>query len=237
MPSYNSAETIFFSIQSVINQSYKNWELIVIDDCSKDRSIEIVLSFDDPRIKLIKLPSNTGVANARNEGIKFASGKYISFLDSDDIWFSEKLAKQVEKLSSGFDVICSNYGTFKNNPSELISIRKAPSIITHQAMLRSNFIGNLTGIYNSEKLGKFYQRPLGHEDYVMWLDITKVSNQALCIDEVLAAYRISNQSLSSNKFKAMKWQFFIYRNYLGFSFIRSSWYFLQYLFFALKKRG
>ncbi|HFZ8994078.1 TPA: glycosyltransferase family 2 protein [Citrobacter freundii] len=235
MPAYNSSKTIHASILSVLNQTITDWELIVIDDCSIDDTISIVESFNDQRIILIKNTQNIGVALSRNKGLKISKGKYISFLDSDDIWKRDKCEKQLKYLAAGFNIVCGNYYTFSSEDS-LLNVRRSPEIITYKDMLKSNFIGNLTGCYNSEVCGVLMQKIIGHEDYIMWLDLVSAYGPAYCIQDVLAGYRLSSSSLSAKKTKAMKWQWYIYRKYLDLSLIKASCLFFQYIIYALKKR-
>ncbi|WP_226888156.1 glycosyltransferase family 2 protein [Pectobacterium aquaticum] len=237
MPAYNSALTLRDSIKSVLNQSFRDFVLYVVDDCSSDETENIIKSYSDARVVYIKTDKNSGVANARNQGVKAASGKYITFLDSDDIWCEKKLEKQYHCFSNGFDVVCSNYKTFFE-VFDLNSgvIRRSPEYIVYSDMLKSNFIGNLTGAYNAERIGKVYQKSVGHEDYVMWLSIMRKTKVAYCIQEPLAYYRISGSSLSANKLKAMLWQWHIYRKEINLSLLSSFYFFLCYVFFSLKKR-
>ncbi|MEY1522732.1 glycosyltransferase family 2 protein [Providencia manganoxydans] len=234
MPVFNAEKTISESIKSILKQSYPHFVLYIINDSSTDNSKNIILSFNDSRIVYLETPENSGVAYARNVGIQNAAEKYIAFLDSDDLWLPNKLEHQLIKLQSGYDVVCSNYFTFNDHGN--LNIRKSPIIIKYSQMLKSNFIGNLTGTYNSTNLGKFFQKKIGHEDYVMWLEILKKSEKAFCVQEPLAKYRVSNSSLSSNKLKVIKWQWLIYRNVLKLSIPKSLFYFSHYLLNALNKR-
>ncbi|WP_354637538.1 glycosyltransferase family 2 protein [Morganella morganii] len=236
MPAYNAEKYISDSIDSVLNQSIQNFELIIIDDNSQDNTTNIINKYNDPRIVLIINSNNLGVSETRNIGISAANGKYIAFLDSDDIWLPHKLSLQIMCLNDGWDVVSSNYIAFESNADNKITERKSPSIISYSDMLKSNFIGNLTGIYNVQKIGKIYQKKSGHEDYIMWLEIIKKSKKAYCIQESLAKYRLHNSSLSSNKVKAIKWQWSIYRNELKLSLPKSIYYFSHYIINALKKR-
>ncbi len=236
MPAYNAEKYISDSIDSVLNQSIQNLELIIIDDNSQDNTTKIINKYNDPRIVLIINTNNLGVSETRNIGISAANGKYIAFLDSDDIWLPHKLSLQIMCLNDGWDVVSSNYIAFESNAGNKITERKSPSIISYSDMLKSNFIGNLTGIYNVQKIGKIYQKKSGHEDYIMWLEIIKKSKKAYCIQESLAKYRLHNSSLSSNKVKAIKWQWSIYRNELKLSLPKSIYYFSHYIINALKKR-
>ena len=236
MPVYKTIETIEQAVASVVTQSYDNWELIIInDDCPED-SCRVIANYltDDPRIVQINNSINHSVVISRNIGITHATGQIIAFLDSDDYWHSDKLERQVAKIEEGFDVVCSNYLRVKQN-SELIEVmhKKEFNLID---MLKSNQIGNLTGMYCCDRVGKIYQKKVGHEDYLMWLEIVKLAGIGYCVQEPLAYYRVSNKSLSSNKFRAMTWQWSIYRKQLNLGLIISLYFFLNYLFNALKKR-
>lgn len=237
MPAYNAEATIDESIRSVLEQTFVDFKLYIVDDGSTDNTRNIINGYIDPRVVCVEENKNSGVASARNIAVKMSLGKYISFLDADDIWKKDKLARQAYHFNEGFDVVCSNYESFyftvSGNGNKKI---KSPQIITYNEMLKSNFIGNLTGAYNVEKLGKFYQKKIGHEDYVMWLDIMKKAKRAYCIQEYLAYYRTSSSSLSGNKVKALLWQWNIYRNEVKLSLVSSCYFFLCYVFYALKKR-
>lgn len=235
MPLYNSSKYIEESITSVINQSFVFWCLYIVDDCSTDNSLSLVQSLaeKDSRIKIIKNSKNVGVAEARNIGIKMAMGKYIAFLDSDDQWSVNKLQSQVKVLESGYDVVCSNYSTFSESIGFTSSIRTFPREFTYTDMLTGNKIGNLTGVYNQERIGKVFQRQVGHEDYIMWLDVMSRTSKCFCVQDNLAYYRVSEKSLSGNKFKASLWQWNVYRKHLGLGVFKSAYYWHCYVFNAL----
>ncbi|MRF68176.1 glycosyltransferase [Escherichia coli] len=234
MPAYNAESTISDSINSVLNQTIKDFRLYIVNDFSTDSTSEIISNFNDNRIIILNNEKNEGVAFSRNQAIHHANGKYIAFLDSDDLWEPEKLEKQLDALTSGWDVVCSNYSTFKPNGD--MNIRHAPQVITYNDMLHSCYIGNLTGIYHAEKIGKFFQKRVGAEDYLMWLSILKKTHKAYCVQETLAKYRISELSLSGNKFTSAKWQWNIYRNELNFNILKSIYYFSHYTINAFLKR-
>ncbi|AJI54003.1 glycosyltransferase family 2 protein [Francisella philomiragia] len=237
-PSYNSEKYISNTIESVITQTYQNWEMIIVDDCSTDSSCDIAEKYTqkDTRIKLIKLNKNSGPAKARNRAIKEAKGRYISFLDSDDVWYSHKLEQQVQFMeSNNLSVTCSSYYTIDANGKKN-STRIVPEKILYSDMLKSNYIGNLTGIYDCIELGKIYADNVGHEDYTLWLKVVQKTKSVNTISEPLAEYRVLNSSTSSNKFKTLSWQWNIYRNILNLDVYRSSYYFICYVYYALKKR-
>lgn len=237
MPAYNAEATIKCSVYSVIGQTFSKFKLYIINDASTDCTEEIIRSFEDSRIVYIKNDYNIGVAESRNKGIKKCKGKYIAFIDSDDLWEPNKLELQYIHLNAGMDIVCSNYVTFSENPMRIKNKRIAPQYIRYNDMLKSNFIGNLTGIYNSDKLGKIYQKKIGHEDYVMWLELIKRAKCCYCVQEYLAKYRESNKSLSGNKLRAIVWQWSIYRKELNMGLISTIYYFSSYIYNGILKRN
>ncbi|WP_407731289.1 glycosyltransferase family 2 protein [Pseudocitrobacter faecalis] len=236
MPAYNSSSFIADSISSVVNQEFQDWHLYVIDDASTDSTADIVKAFLDERITYIYQQENKGVAITRNVGIEICSGDYIAFLDSDDIWEPSKLRLQIPYLEEGHDIVCSHYALFKDVPDNIIDIRTSPVRIDYSRMLRGNCIGNLTGIYNRSKLGRCLQKKCGHEDYLMWLELLNSTGHAICVQQVLARYRVASNSLSANKIKTASWQWRIYREYLRMNILKSAYYFVCYGFNSLVKR-
>jgi len=238
MPSYNSEKFIEESINSVLKQTYKNWKLLIIDDCSTDKSLDIIThySLKDNRIKSLKTKENSGPAKARNIGIENATGIYIAFLDSDDLWHNKKLQIQIDFMEkNNYYFSFTAYERFfeKTNKRKIFNIDKS---VSYLELLKTNSIGCLTVVYNAEKIGKRYFDSIAkHEDYVCWLKILKEFNTAHGIDEVLAYYRISEASFSSNKFKVMQYQWKIYREYENLSILKTIFYFLNYAFNGLKK--
>lgn len=146
-----------------------------------------------------------------------------------------KLDSQFKILESGCDVVCGNYKTFTSENAEEFSDRLFPEIFNYEDMLYGNKVGNLTGVYNQINLGKVYQENKGHEDYIMWLELIKRAKYAYCIQDILAYYRVSNNSLSGNKWRASKWQWSIYREHLGFGIFRSCQYWIGYAYNALRR--
>ena len=214
MPLYNCERYVEDSIKSVMEQTYSNWELIIVDDYSTDQSYILAqsLSENDTRIKLHQMQTNSGVAKVRNHGLSLALGKYIAFLDSDDMWLPTKLEKQIILMEENAILLSyTSYATIneKNETTGMFSVKKR---VTYHDMLKTSTIGTLTTVYNAEKLGKYYFQDIGHEDYVMKLQILKDIEYAEGIEEPLAKYRMTNNGLSGNKFKTALWQWKIYRD-------------------------
>ena len=238
MPAYNAEDFIAQAIESVVGQTHSDWELIIVDDCSTDRTVSIIESHAraDRRIVFLQHQQNQGVAATRNRALKVAQGAYIAFLDSDDYWLSHKLERQLGFMGEhGALICCSNYKRVDEQGNEL-GVVEPPHSIRYQDLLRSNFIGNLTGIYNANELGKVFFKPIAHEDYVAWLSVLKTGHHAYCIPEVLAYYRVYDQSTSSNKFKTISWQWKIYRDEEQLNFFHSLYLMCFYVFYALQKR-
>ena len=237
-PSYNSLKFIVQAIESVLSQTYQNWEMIIIDDCSPDNSNEIIEKYTkkDSRIKLIKLEQNSGPAVARNKGIEFTKGKYIAFLDSDDIWLPEKLEKQVQFMKDNYALLCySSYLIIDENSEEVGKFDIPKTKVSYKELLKTCIIGNLTAMYDAEKIGKFYMEDVGHEDYTLWLKILKKIDYAHGIEEPLAKYRVSRKSVSGNKVKSAMWQWKIYREIEKLNIFQSVYYFVQYAYHGVMK--
>ena len=233
-PLYNNANVIKETINSVCCQSYSNWELILVDDASSDQTVNVVKPFSesDLRIKLFKHSHNKGAAEARNLGTKMAKGSYIAFLDADDLWKANKLDLQVNQLKNNItDVSFGSYEWINSEGSPLGKNIYAIEQLTYKKLLKANYIGNLTGMYNSEKLGKIYTKDLKkRQDWLLWLEALRRSGRpAIGINETIAYYRITGGSLSSNKIALIKHNFNVYRKGLGFSILKSSFY--LFLFF------
>jgi glycosyltransferase involved in cell wall biosynthesis len=236
MPCFNAEKFIRQSIESVINQTYSNWELIIINDCSNDTSLKIINSYNDKRIKIINNLTNEGVSFSRNQGIKIAKGNFISFLDSDDIWHDDMLMTQLIYLNSGFDVCCSNYFIIDEKGKKIKEIKDI-EIIDSKSILKSNLIPNSSASYNAFTLGKFYQKNIGHEDYLMWLLMFKKSSKlkVIRVQKPLMLYRSHSKNLSHSKLKSAMWTLNIYYNELDFSLIHSLYYFSFYFTKGIKK--
>jgi teichuronic acid biosynthesis glycosyltransferase TuaG len=240
MPVYNAAGWLAHSIGSLRAQTFTDWELLAVDDGSRDDSLARLqaLAAEDARIRPLPMPANGGVAAARNAGIEAARGRWIAFLDSDDAWAPDKLARQVAHLRAhDLDIAYAAYRRVDEQGRALSEVRP-PARVDHAAMLRSNHIGNLTGIYD-RRLGSARFRKVGHEDYVFWLDLVRRAGRAECVpsDGPLAFYTVRGGSVSSNKLRAAGWQWRIYRDIEGIGVVRASGLMLAYVWHALRKRG
>ncbi|MBU3820666.1 glycosyltransferase [Flavobacteriaceae bacterium XHP0103] len=233
-PMYNSEAFISETIKSVINQTYTNWELLLIDDGSLDITIQVVTPFleEYPNIKLIQNKENLGAAISRNKGIQAAKGDYIAFLDADDMWKSKKLEKQIAFMeTNNCDMCFSSYDLINERGEPLNKMIKALKALSYHKLLKSNYVGNLTGIYNVKVLGKITSPDLmKRQDWLLWLKVLeKSSKPAFGIQEPLAYYRVRKDSLSSNKWDLLKYNYWVYKKGLGFSTLTSVYRMLIFL--------
>lgn len=231
-PCYNSERFISKTIESILNQTYPYWEMIIVDDGSQDNTRGIIEEYceQDSRIRLINLKENSGSATIpRNIAIKEAKGRYIAFIDSDDLWKPDKLEKQLSLFdTSNVAVVYSNYEKIDEFGNRCGRIIVAPQRCTYHQLLCGNVIGCLTGIYDTLKAGKQYFISAGHEDYILWLSILRKGYLAVNTQSCLAEYRIRKNSLSSNKVKVLPWVWNIYMNIEKLGYFRSSFYFVNY---------
>jgi glycosyltransferase involved in cell wall biosynthesis len=239
-PNYNGATYIASTIQSVINQTYTNWELIIVDDCSTDNSVDIIEEYirNDKRIKLYKMHKNNSLPSVpRNFGIEKASGDFIAFLDSDDLWLPDKLQEQIE-LANKKDaaVVYSYYEKIDHNGVRNNRIIRAPLSVNYKQLLKGDVIGCLTGMYSVNKLGKIYflHERCG-EDYILWLSILKKGYTAYAVPKVLALYRVGHSSISSNKLQTPQRTWKVYRKYEQLSLVKSIFCFIIYAIRGFRK--
>lgn len=214
-PAYNSSKYISQTIDSVQQQTYEKWELIIINDCSTDNTVEIVRRYQliDNRIKLIELKANSGIAKARNVGIQKANGRYIAFLDSDDIWLCQKLERQISYMKAKEIAFCfTGYRQFRDDSEQYGKLNKAENEITYKMLLKGNRIPCLTVIIDREYIKDLTLTNQAHEDYILWLDILKRGFKAYGLNEDLARYRVSGTSTSGNKMKSAMWTWRVYRD-------------------------
>lgn len=237
-PVYNSEEFLRETIDSVIAQTYQNWEHILVDDCSTDKSASIIKEYanKDSRIRYFKLTENSGAGLARNKAIEIAKGRYIAFLDSDDLWLSEKLEIQLQFMQSKNVVFSfSSYLQIDEHGEEVRKKVLANAHITYNRALKYNPVGCLTAIYDSKILGKCFM-PLirKRQDFALWLKILKRVD-GYGIMTPLAYYRLRRDSISSNKLNLIKYQWELYRHIEKLSFGKSVYYLLTSIIHSLMK--
>lgn len=234
-PLYNSEEYIAETIDSVLAQSYTNFEMIIIDDHSQDNSVNIVKSYTDLRIQLICMKENKGAGIARNKGIEAAKGRYIAFLDSDDLWLPHKLEKQTTFMRSRNLSFCfSSFYLMDDKGKCLKKYREALAKVDYNKMLQNNYIGCLTAIYDTRVLGKIYMTAhKKRQDWGLWLKILSKTKWAESIDEPLAYYRLGNKSLSQYKWNLIRPNYLFYREQVGFSFPESTIRIMLFIFYHI----
>ncbi|KAB8030663.1 glycosyltransferase family 2 protein [Fluviispira multicolorata] len=239
MPVYNSEKFLKKAIDSVLNQSYKNFELIIINDCSPDSSDEIIknIAYNEERIRYIKLDKNVGPGKARNIGIEKAIGRYISFLDSDDYYLENRLEKAFQFIKKyNYPIV---YTSFYKGDIHLNITGKfnPPKIMNYHKFLKHCVFLTGTVIYDTNIMGKvYYSETLKtSEDYVFYLNLLRNGNTAYCLNEALTIYRSTSNSVSSNKVKTALNQWKIYRKIEGLNIFRSLYYFIHYAILSSKK--
>lgn len=238
-PSYNSEKFIADTIASVQAQTWKNWEMIIVDDCSSDSTTSIIeeISKDDNRIKLKVFSVNSGPAIARNHAIEGASGKYITFLDADDLWFPDFIENSIQTIkSTGIPFVFSSYRRADEQLNFIYSDFIVPSRVTYFDILKTNSISCLTAFFDIETLGKKYM-PEVHkrQDMGLWLKYLKDIPYAHGIRQPKAIYRIRENSLSRKKSGLIKYQWEFYRNVEKLDIFRSSYYMMHWMWRGFMK--
>lgn len=239
MPAYNAEKYIEEAIQSVLKQTYTNWELIIVNDCSTDKTEQIAKKHQeqDKRIKLHSLPENQGVANARNIVLQNAVGRYIAFLDSDDMWVPEKLEKQLKFMKvNNYVFTYHQYRHFVSGDKvgEIVNI---PLKLDYKDALKGNSIGCLTVCLDKSKIKLFIMPAQKHEDYITWLNILKENEVvAYGLQQDLGRYRVDNKvSISANKFRSVIWTWKVYRESQKLNFMQSIYYMCFYIRLGVAK--
>lgn len=238
-PCYNAAPFIAQTIESVLSQTYPYWEMLIVDDCSSDGSLSIIEQYakKDSRIRYLQTNKPSGSPTLpRNVGIKEARGRYIAFLDSDDMWLPNKLSDQLKIFEeSEAAIVFSNYEKVNISGKRCGREIIAPCEVDYHLLLKGNCIGCLTAMYDTALTGKMFFKKIGHEDYVCWLSILKQGYKAQNTNTVTALYRVGDHSVSSNKLKAMCWQWNILRNEMNLPSYKAVYYFIHYMVRALAK--
>ena len=239
-PVYNAEKFIEQTIKSIQNQTYEKWELILVNDCSKDNSEAIIKEFSvaDSRIKYINLSTNIGEGGARNAGMDISNGRFIAFVDSDDLWKPEKLSTQLnfmKKNNIGFSF--TSYELINENGKRLKHKISAPKEMTYKKLLKNTIIGCSTTMLDRSIVGEF-RMPVSRlfVDHPTWFKLLKEGQKAYGLDVILTEYRIVKTSLSYNKAKEIKRKWKMYRITEGFGFWKSLYYCSWNILNAIKKR-
>lgn len=242
MPAYNSEKYIAETIKSVQAQTYENWELIIVDDCSTDKTVNIIRKFiyHDSRIKLILLDKNQGASQARNLSLDNTTGRFISYLDSDDLWKNNKLSRQIEFMKKNkFAFCCTSYEVINDTGKRLNKLIHIPTEINYNKYLRYNILQTVGIMIDVQQVDKRLLR-MPHirigEDAATWLQILKAGYNCYGLDENLAAYRRRKGSLSSNKLISIFYAWNLYRKIENLPFLYSVYCFIRYSLLAIYKR-
>jgi teichuronic acid biosynthesis glycosyltransferase TuaG len=241
MPTYNAGRFISESIESVIEQTYENWELLICDDGSIDNSVNIArrYSYLDERIKTLSNSYNKGASGARNTCLDAATGRYIAFLDADDLWFPNKLKLQIIFMKLNNYSFVFSYHEIMSEHGLFIHECKAPSSVNAMKMRTSNFISCLTVVYDSNVIGKVFQPEIRRRnDFALWLKILNGGKikRAYCLPVTTARYRTNSYGLSSNKTEALKYFKRCLLEFGGCNAFEGYVYSIIYLFIILLKK-
>ena len=232
-PTYNSAKYITETIHSVQQQTYQNWEMLIVDDCSTDNTVDLVQQFmeDDHRIHLIRMHKNSGASKARNEAIKLVQGDFMTFLDADDIWFPDFIQNSIQTIKqTGILFVFSSYRRSNEKLEFVYSDFIVPQKVTYTDILKTNSISCLTAFLEVKTLGvKLMPDILKRQDMGLWLKYLKEIPYAYGIQEPQAIYRIRENSLSRNKKALLKYQWQFYREVEHLSVVASAYYMVQWM--------
>ena len=241
MPVYNAERFLRYSIDSVLSQTYVDFELILVNDCSKDNSLMIMREYEqkDSRVKVFSNEQNRGVSYTRNFGVENASGEYIAFLDSDDMWTSDKLQKQFELIDKYPDTdICFSGSAFvdtEGNKSDYVF--SVPEKVIYKELLKQNVISCSSVLIKKEWLIKYpMQYDNMHEDFAVWLQVLRDNGVARAVNEPLLIYRVDKNSKSGNKFKSLLMGYRVYK-FMGINFFMRCYYMMFYIVRGIRKHG
>jgi glycosyltransferase involved in cell wall biosynthesis len=237
IPTFNSEKFIAEAIESVQNQSHKNWEIIIVDDASYDNTVPLINQMiqKDSRINLYKLDRNSGTGVARNTALKYVQGRYIAFLDADDLWKTDKLKKQLDFLQDkDIPFTFSSYDCIDEDGIPINKRVNPPQILSYRQLFFCNYIGNLTGIYDTHFFGKIPISPIRkRQDWMHWLTILKKIKKAQAVPESLAFYRVRQNSISASKVDLVKHNFAVYKEFHGYNWVVSISCMIVFLFTQL----
>lgn len=240
MPSYNAESFIAESIESVLHQTYPNWELIITDDCSSDHTPEIVQSYceQDSRINFSIAKEHTGIAGTRNQCLSRVKGRLVAFLDNDDLWYPEKLEKQVRFIiENNYSFIYSEYELMNEDGSPKGKTIKTAGVINYDKYLKNTIIGSGTIMIDTNKTGRLLMPDNAtSDDMALWCKLLKDGHQAYPMKEVLMKYRVRSNSASANKLKAAKDVWRVYRKQEKLPLFYALTCFCCYAYHAVIKR-
>lgn len=239
MPAYNAEPYIEDAIRSVMEQTVRDWELIVLDDCSGDETCAVAqrLAAEDGRIRLLRNAENMGVARTRNRGVDLCAGQYVALLDSDDVWHPDKLEKQLARMAqTGAELSYTSYAIVGADGKKVKADYLVPQQATFDQLLKQNVIGCST-VMMTARIAKAhpFNTDFYHEDYVLWLQLLRSGCKAAGCTEVLVDWRYIENSRSFDKRRAVRNRWRIYREYLGLSIPKSLWLIANYGAASLKK--
>lgn len=225
-PSYNSSKFLPDTIASVINQTFQDWEWIITDDKSSDNSVEILKSVQDCRMIIIEAEKNGGAGHARNLSLEKASGRFITFLDADDFWepyFLEEMVNFMKKENA--ELAYANYARCNEEMIPQIEDFKADKDVTFENILKTCRLSLLSSMYDSQRVGKeYFPEGSKREDHVMWLNLLKKIPVGKPLPKTMAKYRMHSTSVSRKKKNIVVDQYLVYKDFMGFSTVKSLYY-------------
>lgn len=238
-PTFNSSSHLPETIRSVVEQDFQSWEHLVVDDCSSDNTADLIREYAerDGRVRAYYLKENRGAAYARNVAIEQARGRYIAFIDSDDLWETDKLSKQLNLFkTTNASLVYGGY-YWLNDETGRRRVIKVPERITYGQLLNATVIATVTAVYDTAVVGKVYMPELRQrQDYGLWLSILRNGGEARALTSPVATLRRYNGSLSSNIRRSLRFTWQVYRDVEKLSFTRSCYHFANYGVRALLKR-
>ena len=237
IPTFNSEKFIAETIQSIQAQTFTYLELIIVDDGSSDKTISIIskITQSDKRIQFFQLEKNSGAGIARNLALNKSKGRYIAFLDSDDLWKPTKLEKQIKFMTKNDLPFTFSFYDCIDEEGKLLNKRvEAPRNLSYKQLFYCNYVGNLTGIYDVDYFGKIpISQIRKRQDWILWLTILKKIKTAQPTPESLAFYRVRQNSISASKLDLLKHNFAIYRTFHEFNLLVSLVFMIGFLFTQL----
>lgn len=237
-PAWKAAGYIRETIVSVQSQTYSNWEMLIVDDCSPDNTCEVIEEFSnkDDRIRLIRQPENRGPAGARNSGLRHARGRWIAFLDSDDLWLPTKLETQLAfHHAQGSQISFTEYRRISADSLRVGHLIQVPARLTYFDLLGNTAIATSTVLIDRHLTGEFEMKPIYYDDFGCWLELLRSGGFAAGLNRDLMRYRVLEGSVSRNKWRSALEVWKTYRKVEALNVPLSAWFFSHYCFNAFKK--